>query len=1173
MSITLTTKRVAAVVIAVAMIFSVSFALTATKAHAVTLSELVELFIALGVIGPDKAEQARSVLASQESGSTGGNGFTFTKSFSQGDSDSEVKEIQKFLNTDSDTQVAASGVGSAGNETNFFGGLTKAAVIKFQEKYASEVLAPVGLSAGTGYWGSSSRAKANALNTGSSSSGSTDSGSTDSGSTDSGSTSTGTGLSVASVSQPANTLAPDSAARVPFTKVALTASSDGDIVVNNITVERTGLAPDAVFANVALMDEDGNLIGLTKTLNSNHQAKVGTDFTVKAGTTKVVTVVANMAADNSTRDGTVAKLEVVSVNTSATVSGSLPLVGASHTINASLAIGAATLNRGVDDPNASDTLEIGETGYTFQAIRVTAGSAEDIRLRNVRWNQTGSAGSEDLDNVVVVVDGTEYATEVSSDGKFYTANFGSGIVIAKGLNKQFSIKGDLVGGPNRTAIFDIDKNIDIYITGETFGYGITGAAGSTATAAAGSSQFTTGTPFYDGSTVTISAGSVSTISKATTVAAQNIAISVANQPLGGFDIEIKGEAISVGQMVFNALATGNTVEDITNVSLVDQNGNVIAGPVDGSGTGADGTFTFTDTVTLPIGKTTLTLKGQLNTDFVNDDTIVASTTPSSDWTTVTGDVTGNTITPPSTTATGNTMTVKAATTTVTVAADPATQNVVAGTTGFTFANYQFDATDSGEDVRVSTIQFRYTDGGSDPTNCLAWDGTTKLTNSAVNPSGTGADTYTFNQALVIPKGTIKTVALKCDVPASSTADEDIIFGINNADTMAAVGLGSGQTITLTHGTTNSGTMTIKSTGTFTVLLDSSSPSYKHASAGTTGNVASVLKLRSTNEDITLNRLGLQLTGATASSTAADITKVTLWDGTTKVGEGLFTGTNTVATTTLTSGFTLTKDVDTLLTVKIDLAAIGTSKPGTAGSLHKIDYDGDRVFATEGNGADSGTSVQSSSTSDTAASGLRTNKSYPTLAKLALPTNTLANGDRSLLRFSVTADSAGPVGLYKFTLVFSTTTATMTSPNVFAYTDQLFSVPVSGLSSDGAVDSDAPTNWATSSTQIEFLANTSTGASTTIQVPAGATRYFEVRGTVSGSASGASISTQLEGDTGYPSLSTLMTPAQTVDNDGNDDFLWSPNSTTTAAYNDDDWTNGFGLIGLPSSNMTAEIVSQ
>jgi hypothetical protein len=150
---------------------------------------------------------------------------------------------------------------------------------------------------------------------------------------------------------------------------------------------------------------------------------------------------------------------------------------------------------------------------------------------------------------------------------------------------------------------------------------------------------------------------------------------------------------------------------------------------------------------------------------------------------------------------------------------------------------------------------------------------------------------------------------------------------------------------------------------------------------------------------------------------------------------------------------------------------------------------------------------------------------------------------------------------------------MTSPNVFAYTDQLFSVPVSGLSSDGAVDSEAPTNWATSSTQIEFLANTSTGASTTIQVPAGATRYFEVRGTVSGSASGASISTQLEGDTGYPSLSTLMTPAQTVDNDGNDDFLWSPNSTTTAAYNDDDWTNGFGLIGLPSSNMTAEIVSQ
>lgn len=47
--------------------------------------------------------------------------------------------------------------------TGFFGNQTKAAVMAFQTAYASEVLAPAGLSAATGYWGMYSAAKMNAL--------------------------------------------------------------------------------------------------------------------------------------------------------------------------------------------------------------------------------------------------------------------------------------------------------------------------------------------------------------------------------------------------------------------------------------------------------------------------------------------------------------------------------------------------------------------------------------------------------------------------------------------------------------------------------------------------------------------------------------------------------------------------------------------------------------------------------------------------------------------------------------------------------------------------------------------------------------------------------------------------------------------------------------------------
>ena len=85
----------------------------------------------------------------------------FTRNLRAGMRGEDVRELQKFLNTDVKTQVATAGFGSAGNETNYFGPATKRAVIKFQEKYRVEVLVPIGLISGTGILGVKTREKIN----------------------------------------------------------------------------------------------------------------------------------------------------------------------------------------------------------------------------------------------------------------------------------------------------------------------------------------------------------------------------------------------------------------------------------------------------------------------------------------------------------------------------------------------------------------------------------------------------------------------------------------------------------------------------------------------------------------------------------------------------------------------------------------------------------------------------------------------------------------------------------------------------------------------------------------------------------------------------------------------------------------------------------------------------
>ena len=1071
---------------------------------------------------------------------------TFTTNLKQGSKGADVKNLQILLNMDTDTQVAATGAGSKGMETSSFGPATKKAVIKFQNKYAADTLTPAGLKAGTGFVGALTRAKLNTMG-----------GST---TTTTGSTTTtttvpaGSGVAVTAGTQPSNGLAIQGASRVAFTKVTLTAGSS-DVVVNGITVERQGAATDSNFSGVILLQDDGTQLDIAKTLGSTHQATIGGTFTVKAGTSMTLTIAGNMAASLAAMAGQVASLAVVGVNTSSTVTGSLPIVGAMHTINGTLTIGTVTGSNSSYDPGTTANKAIGTTGYKFTGVRITAGSAEDVRMKSVRFYQAGSASSGDLSNVKIFVDGTSYNTTVSTDGKYYGANFGSGIVIAKGLAKDVYITADITGSGSsgRTIDFDLQKNTDLYLVGETYGQGLiyTGTVNSTVS---------TATPAINGYAVTVTAGSLTSVAKANSVAAQNIAINLSNQALGGYDTDLTGEPISVQSHVFHfATSSASTgASAYTSISLYNENGAVVAGPVDAVADGVSAwKVTFTDTVTYPIGKHTYTLKGKIPTGASNGAVITTTTTPSSDWTSITGQTTGNTISLSGNgLVTMNAMTVKSAALAISLSPSPAAQTVVAGSQ-VTFANIQLDASASGEDVRFSSLALTKA-SVTGLSTCQLFDGATALNtgSNVLNPAITGAETISFDSSLTVAKNTVKTLTLKCN--STSAATGTYTWTITPSLTNPTVtGVTSGSSVTATGAAATSAIQTI-GTGSLVVSTSPSSPSYANAAAGSTGNAVAVLRFRAANEGVNLSRIGLTLTN-TASSSASDLVQVSIWDGATQVGTATFTGTNSKATSTLTTTVALPKDADKDLTVKVDLAQVGTGFTGTQGALIAIDVDTNGTN-TQGTGAGSGSTINA--TGSTAVSGIRLFKSFPTFALGTIGSTGVADG--KLMRFTVTANANGGIGLDQFKFTVATTSASVTGVNLFGYTDSGYSAAISGFTS-GQISTSNVSPTATAFT---------ISPSAVINVPAGTTYYFEARGTVTASQTTYSVTTTLSGDAAYPSAigynayaagGTAMMASTTPILAGNN-LVWSPNATTTSGANHVDWTNGYGVNGLPSSGL-------
>src|SRR3989344_4228675 len=263
-----------------------------TAQAALSQSQIDSILGLLDSFGVDSATRnsVQSALTGQPTTgtpSTGGSisgipsGFSFNTNLSAGSTGNDVIYLQILLNSNSATQLASSGVGSSGNESTFYGPLTASGVSKFQELYASSVLTPSGLSSGTGYFGPSSRAKANSL-LGSVVTPPPTGGVTTTPPPVGGNT---LGVSLASDQPGDGNIAKSS--NTNFTKVTFTAGSS-DVTVSKAFVARTGLSANSDWENVKFIDMNGIRVGSVGSFNVNNKSTITfvPALSVPAGTSK-----------------------------------------------------------------------------------------------------------------------------------------------------------------------------------------------------------------------------------------------------------------------------------------------------------------------------------------------------------------------------------------------------------------------------------------------------------------------------------------------------------------------------------------------------------------------------------------------------------------------------------------------------------------------------------------------------------------------------------------------------------------------------------------------------------------------------------------------------------------------------------------------------------------------
>ncbi len=685
----------------------------------------------------------------------------------------------------------------------------------------------------------------------------------------------------------------------------------------------------------------------------------------------------------------------------------------------------------------------------------------------------------------------------------------------------------------------------------------------------------------DGACIQASIGALS-IGRDGLEPAGNIAVGI-DQFLGSFEFEVKKEPITIS--LLNIWVKNNPRGLLLeNLMLIDAQGQVVAGPMDPIGVpGA----AFTDIFTVPVGINTYKLVGTLSSanGWVAGDTVsVAINNASEEFIQAVGENSGEDIpvSPAGQMIDGPVMTVKDAELIVTKNSTAVDKTVFFNSTKNLVGSWIFDAANSAEDIRITSIAVACS---STAINLTLYDGDTALIPSNDTPTidgdgrGTnmsGTSTFVLSEPILIPKGTSKVIDLKVDIPSNTASGHTEKYGITSNTAVSAYSAVSGNTVVPKVIAHDGAVITIIPNGHLTINEDASSASKRLVIAGTSGENVIDLRFKAIYEDIDIRKLRVYISDGGLYGTDVggydDVSKFYLkLDGQVVGNAAGYSVAGASTEVNFEAGQVVIPQGSTgkKLSILVDLAEIGTGLPGTDNADIKVGLSGPNGLQATG--------VSSNNPAreffiDASGSSVIIHKAVPQVV-IENPGTTL--GANSLLHHTKITAVGGPIGIWR--LAYQATTSTKVNL-INAYT-----VLSSCQGGCGSITNGSQLSDITSGYYIPFTINkkifdmpissSQPHGKYYLEISENSTAVIDLYATVNLTANNDYVVTSLLSDIYSWNNGTSGKPASTsiwqIVNGGS--FVWSPlnddNSQTASSLTAEQWYNGYLVSGLGVATTT------